>query len=238
MRSRRIAWTAALGLTGALTALSVAGATTPTTLHGLTGAQVDALALAQMRAAGSYTVVITSVTSHLDATSTTSSTLTSGVRHDVINGQPGERVFVGGVAYVRFSTALEKIYFGKVIAPLTGHWVAFHPGQHYFGIFAATMTEATLAPLLKLTGNVTASPPLSFGGQTVVGVTNATSSSSLVETLYVANTAPHLPVGVIIASRAGGVLKPLETFVFKNWGAHVAISAPAHALPSSNFALP
>ena len=219
-----------------------AGAATPTSLSGLTGAQVDALAIAQMRAVGSYTLVVTSTVAGLHATSVTSSTLYSGIRHDDINGQLGEKVFVNGVVYVRFTAPVEKIYFGKVIASLANKWISFTPGQPFYSLFSTTMSESTLAPLLTLRGTLNVSPPLTYDHRHVVAITPAasaaTSPSGIAETLYVSNSAPFLPVALVIDSHSSAPSKTLETVTFKNWGVHVTVRAPRHFTASSKFKLP
>lgn len=231
----------ALGLIATLATFTSASAATPTSLSGLTGAQIDALTLAQMRAQGSYTVVVVSSAPGLNATSVTSSTQTSGIRHDDINGQHGERRFVNGVVYVHFTTALEKIYFGKVVTALTNQWVSFTRGQAYYNVFSTTMTGTTLGPLLRLPGKLNVSAPLTFDARSVVALTAnsaSTSTSGIVETLYVADKAPFLPVALVLKSRSSGSTKLLETITFTNWGTHVSVTAPLHFTSSSKFKLP
>ncbi len=242
MKKRIIAVVISSCLVGSLTVLTGTSGATPTSLNGLTGAQIEALALSQMKASGSYTVTVQSVFKGVDATSVTSSTLTSGIRHDVINGQRGERVLVNGVVYVDFPTALEKIYFGKVIPGLADRWVAFTRGQPYYSFFATTMTEPTLAPILSLAGVLSVSAPLTYEAQRVVRVTPdpspSPSAKGLVEDLYVADTSPFLPVALVIGVHSSASTKTIETATFKNWGAKVTVRAPSHSTPSSAFKLP
>lgn len=241
MMKRILVAATTLGVLGTLVSLTDASATAATSLHGLTGAQVDAMALAQMKSHESYTVVVVSTTPGLRATSETSSTLSSGIRHDDINGQRGERLFVNGVVYVYFTATLEKIYFGKVIAPLTHKWVSFTAGQPYFSLFSTSMSETTMAPLLALKGKLKVSAPLTFDAQRVVRVTAANSASGasgILKTLYVADTAPFLPVALVINSHSSSSSQILETMTFKNWGTRVTVTAPRHFTASSKFKLP
>ncbi|NNN08796.1 MAG: hypothetical protein HKL85_06330 [Acidimicrobiaceae bacterium] len=242
MMKKILAATTTLCLVGSLTAIASASAATPTSLNGLTGAQIEAVALAQMRAAGSYTMTVTSAISGFTGTSTTSSTLTSGIRHDVVNGQRGEKIFVNGVVYVNLTTALEKIYFGKVIPAFSNKWISFTRGQPYYSLFSTTMAESTLAPILKFRGALTVSPPLTYDAQRVVGISSAASSSTaasgVLETLYVADTPPFLPVALVITAHSSPAAKPIETIVFKDWGARVKVTAPRHFTSSSKFKLP
>ncbi len=242
MKKRILAAITTSCLVGSLTTLTGASGATPTSLKGLTGAQIEAVALAQMRAAGSYMVTVKSAFKGVNATSVTYSTLTSGIRHDVINGQRGERLMANGVVFVNFSTALEKIYFGKIIPTLANKWVAFKRGQPYYSFFASTMTEKTLAPILSLSGVLRVSAPLTYDAQRVVRITPvpkvSSSASGLVEDLYVANTAPFLPVALVIGAHSSTSTKTIETVTFKNWGTKVAVSAPSQSTPSSSFKLP
>lgn len=229
----------ALLLAGVLGTTVGAGAATTPARRGRTASQVVALALAGLRAAGSYTVTVASTVQNFSATSVTSSTLTSGIRHDVINGQHGERIFAQGVVYVRFTPVLEQLYFAKVIPGLANQWVAFRPGQRYFSVFAATMTGSTLAPLITPSGRLTMSAALTYDGQRVVAVTGTPpTTTGLLETLYVSDRAPYRPVAVRIDSRTATSTTLAETITFSHWGAHLRVSAPAHSVASSQFTLP
>ena len=224
----------ALSSLGTLWVTTFAGASTPTSLKGMNGVQIDALAIAQMKVARSYTMVEVSNEPGLIATSVTSSNLSSGVRHDVINGHFGERRYVKGVAYAKFDAGLVKIFFGKSIPSVANHWVSFTPAHKYYSTFANTMTESSLAPLLVLHGPLRVSSPLTFMSQHVVAVTSvrasSTSAPSFSEILYVRNVAPFLPVALSLNSSASP--RPLVELAFKDWGRPLSVSAPANVTPS------
>ena len=224
----------ALSMLGTFSVTTLAGASTPTSLKGMSGAQINAFAISQMKAARSYTMVEVSDEPGLKATSVTTSNLTSGVRHDDINGHFGERRYVHGVAYTKFDAGLVKVYFGKSISSVANHWVSFTSGHKYYSTFANTMTESSLAPLLVLHGSLRVSAPLTLMSHRVVAVSSVHSSSatspSFSETFYVQNTAPFLPVALVLSSSAS--TKPLVELTFKDWGHPVSVAKPADVTPS------
>ncbi|HEY5121213.1 MAG TPA: hypothetical protein VII84_06525 [Acidimicrobiales bacterium] len=239
---KRLAAATAMGLFATFAMFSSAGASSPTSLASLTGAQIDSLALAQMKAEGSYTVVAVSSDSDFNASSVTSSTLTSGIRHDDVNGQRGERLFLHGVAYARFSAGLGKIYFNKSVPTLANRWISLTRGHAYYSAFSSAMIEPTLAPLLVLHGTLSVSAPLTFDARSVVAIngdnTVSSGTTSLTETLFVANTPPFVPVALVLTRHQSGSSKTIEEMTFKNWGLPVTVPAPSHSTPSSQLKFP
>jgi hypothetical protein len=242
MIKRSLAAVTVLSTLATLTSSTTTGASTPSSLNGLTGVQIISLALAQMRTKGSFTVVGVNNEPGLTVTSVTSCTMNSGIRHDDYNGRLGERLFVNGVSYVRFSAGLVKFYFGKNVPSLANRWISFTPGQAQFSVYSLDVTAPTIASMLVLPGTLSVSTPLTFEAQSVVGITAAnslsTGPSGMVETLYVAEHAPYLPVALVLKSHLSGSSKPLTEFTFKNWGLPVTVSAPSHFTPSSQLTIP
>jgi hypothetical protein len=232
----------AMGLFATLAMFSSADASSPTSLTGLTGAQIDSLALAQMKAEGSYTVVAVSSDSGFTTSSVTSFTLNSGIRHDDFNGQRGERLFLHGVAYARFSAGLGKIYFNKSVPTLANPWISFARGHAYYSVFSSAMTEPTLARLLVLHGTLSVSAHLTFDARSVVAINGGNTVSSgttlLTETLFVASTAPIVPVALVLTRHQSDSSKTIEEMTFKNWGLPVTVPAPNHSTPSSQLKFP
>lgn len=229
----------AMGLLGTICVTTSASASSPISLAGLNGTQINALAIAQLKAAGSYTMIEVSNEPGLVATSVTSSTMTKGIRHDEINGHFGERRFLNGVAYVKFDTGLAQLYFGKTMKGIANKWISFTRTHKDYSIFSNTMTGSSLAPLLVLRGTLHVSGPQTFESQRVVAVSSlhagSSSSPSFTETFYVASAAPFLPVALVLSSSTS--TKPLVALQFKDWGRPVSVSAPSAATPSWRTAI-
>ena len=194
-----------------------------------------------MKTQGSGLVIAVTNEPGVTTRSVTSLAWTSGIRFDNYNGFTGERIFASGVAYLRFSAGLGKIYFNKKVPQDANKWYSFTAGHPYYTAFSVNMTLESMANDLMMNGKLSLSGPLTYDAKKVVKVSqNIVVSGSPPEFLsfYIANTAPYLPVAWVWRSHATGTAKPVEEFTFKNWGLPVRVTAPSPVTQSWKFKFP
>ncbi len=232
---RSLVATVVLGLVIVAPAVG-AGATAPTSLSGLTGAQVVAASEAAALAQGAVTRSVTADILGSSLTSLTVTMLRSGIQFGRIKGHKVEAIYLHGVVYVKLDAVAAKTYFGASVTGVANKWISFTKGHTGFAIFDQGLTLPGLLKILGPSGTLSVTGPTTFDSQSVLAVSGnlygATSSIQGTQTLYVSTTAPFLPVGMVVLSALSGSNRPFETVTFKNWGVQADITRPANFTPS------
>jgi hypothetical protein len=141
---------------------------------------------------------------------------------------------VAGVGYVNGNADALQGFLGlpaATAAQLAGQWISFSSGDPgYQQVVAGVTTSSVLAEITPV-GSLTKIGPTTVDGQSVVGVRGAASSSAGMPagtkiTLYVAADGRALPVSCLEGSGSGQT-----DITLSQWGEHVSVAAPAHAVP-------
>jgi hypothetical protein len=238
---RTLATVIAVCLLGLIPA-SEASAGVPSTLTGLSGAQIVNVSIKDALATGSCTRTAVENVLGTAVTSTTTSTLRTGRQTGRVKGHTIHVVFVDSVVYAKFDAGFVTSAFGKSIRSIVNKWVAFNSRSKYYATFADGMTLPLLAKILVPAGTLSVLAPTTMNGRSVIGVAGwpygATSAADGIQTLYVSSSAPYLPVRMEVRSALSGSNKPLVDVSFKNWGARVTITHPTNFVPSYATPIP
>ena len=219
---------------------SVAGAT-PTSLSGLSGAQIVQVTTKAALAQHAMTRKVSADFLGVTLNSTVTTTLSGGVAFGSVQGHKIETVYLNGVAYVRLDKAAAAIYFGSKGAKLANKWISFTKNHTGYADFSQGMTLPAMCKILSPGGALTVTGPSTVDGQQVLAVagdlTGQASSTQGTATLYVSTVAPFLPVKLVMFSPLTGTSTPLETIVFKNWGLGTTVVRPSVFTPSWKTAI-
>jgi len=152
-------------------------------------------------------------------------------------------VVVGTVAYLQGDVTFLQSAMGfpaSAASALAGRWISFQPSdQGYQEITAgdtlgSAISEATPTGVLPLT------KASNVDGQAVVAISGglapseATGGSTGSQVLYVAKTAPYLPVEAVLHETQSGK-SGTATITFSLWSEPVAVTAPSGAVPISSL---
>ena len=133
----------------------------PTTLIGLSGAQIVAISA---KAAVAQDAVTRTVIANLLGSgihSKTTSTKIGGIQFATVRGHQIDVVYVNSVAYVKMDAYSIKAVFGLTNAKIDNKWISFTSGHNYFAQFSVGLTLPSLVGVLTPGGTlgVSASRP-------------------------------------------------------------------------------
>jgi hypothetical protein len=141
---------------------------------------------------------------------------------------------VAGNGYVNGNATGLNSFLGlpaPTAAQMAGQWILFTSGDPgYQQVVAGVSTSSVLGEITPV-GALTKTGPTRVDGQSVVGVRGAAPSSADMPpgskiTLYVAASGRTLPASVLEGSGSN------QTHItLSQWGEHVSLAAPPHAIP-------
>lgn len=220
---------AVLGLLALVPALSGAGASPPASLTGLSPGEILSTSLAAARAKGSATTIGATTVLGVHLRETTTSGLRSGYGYENVNGHEGAVVFLHGVVYAKLDAYLVKLDYGTPDRAVANRWISLTRASKYYTALAEGIAFPSVLQQMHPTGALTTTPVATTDGVATIGVTGginpALDTASGSETLYVATTAPFLPVEAVVKESQAGVRATI-TLTPKNWGVHVTVVAP------------
>jgi hypothetical protein len=230
---------ALLSVVGLFPTVTNAGASA--TLSGLSPSQILATSIRSAAREKSAATVATTTVLGISVKLVTNSGPRSGLGFETVDGHKGEVIFLNGVLYAKFDADLIKFNYGVSNAKAANKWISITKVSRYYNNLSTGIAFPSILAELQPSGTLSASSPSTLDGVSVIGITGkpnpvlgATSGS---QTLYVATTAPFLPVEVVIKADESSIPVVL-TVTPKNWGAPVSVSAPGVFTPIARTTLP
>ena len=231
---------AVLGLLALVPPLSGAGASPPASFTGLSPSEILSTSLTAARAKGSATTIGATTVLGVHLRETTTSGRRSGYGYESVNGHGGTVVFLHGVVYAKLDAYLVKLDFGTPDPAVANKWISLTRASKYYTALAEGIAFPSVLQQMHPTGTLTTTPLTTTEGVATIGVTGgvnpALDTASGSETLYVATTAPFLPVKVVVKVSQAGVHVTI-TLTPKNWGVHVTVVAPRNFTSITKTAL-
>lgn len=231
---------ASLSLACLALTVSTSGASTPTTLTGLSAGQILATSFAAANARGSFTTVGATTVLGVKLREVTSSGQRDGYGSENVNGHKGAVVFLRGVVYAKLDPYLVKLDFGVKNSQVANRWISVTRASRFYNSLAVGIAFPSVLQEMHPTGTLSTTPLTTINGVSVVGVSGrinpAINTSVGSETLYVATRAPFLPVQVVIEESQSGVNATI-TLTPRKWGIRVPVVAPRSFIPISTTAL-
>ena len=219
---------------GAASATTSARTTSPASIAGLSARQIATLSLANARAAGSCTNISHGAAVGLSFSATTHSGAHVAQQTIDFNKSHGTALLIGATAYVRMSAELISLEFGRTAPQLANKWISIaRTDKAFAGVTTGMLFSSMIAQVLP-SGTLSKSKVVTLDGVKVIALNGGANArlglSSAKQTLFVAATAPYLPVALDAAGRSQGVPTTL-TVTFSHWGESVHYRAPASSLP-------
>ncbi len=213
-------------------------ATSPSTADfaSMSPAQIVTLSLANAQRAGSCTNVSqgTAVGYTFGSTTTSGNAAAQQLTH--FNASTGRVLLIGDHLFVKESAALLSLQFRKADPKWANKWLSIPRGNSAYVPLASGLLFSAMMSQVRPSGALHKSKLGTLNGVAVIAVAgdaNATLGLSKgVETLFVATTAPYLPVELLAGGRSQGVPTSLKV-TFSHWGRRVSYSAPTDATPIS-----
>jgi hypothetical protein len=204
-------------------------------------------AVAELKAAGSVHVNITSDTGGTTITFSQDSTATGGRQDMTFDGVGHATVLlISGVGYLQADEAGLMGFFGvpqSDAARLTDKWISVRPGQKIGSTTYAQLTDgitlSSVASEFAITGPYTAVTDATVAGQHTFRVQGRVPASqndpgTARETLNVTAAAPLRPVRLTLSGDPGNT----DQITFSNWGEKLSIPVPPNAQPASSLGTP
>ncbi len=223
---------ATLGVLAPATA-SASSATTSSPAH---------LLAATLRAANAQRSVVSRAATTvfgITVTAVATSGPTSGVARVSASGHSGEIRDLGSVVYAKFDAALVNFEFHTSVTSVANEWIAVPRSSHYFANLALGVTLPSVLSELTPLGPLHVSTTTWHGARVLAlsGRANATLGvPGGSQTLFVAASAPYLPVGGAVHATESGVSLDV-TIELSQWNVGLRVSAPAHSTPIAATAL-
>ena len=195
-----------------------------------TPAQILSLTKAAMERAGSVHVVnTTSLNGTISFTLTTDSSAGSGTQAQVFGGGVEKVRLIGSTLFINADSVAFSLDFNVSNSTLTNEWVRVPVSNpNYANISAAILLPSLIKDTLSMKSLKNLGVE-TFDGRTTVAIEgfppNSTPGTSVVQTLYVATSAPYLPVGLSTVFLEG--VNGKGKSVFSRWGEKVAVRPPA-----------
>lgn len=241
LKEKPLCWAIAIVVAGATLVACSSGSGGG--LSGKSASQVLALTTAAAKAKGS--VHLSADESFAGQKETSEYDISGAEGKQTIAGAEGSSLtlVVGNVAYLQGDVTFLQSSMGfpaSAASTLAGRWISFTPSdQGYQDITAgdtlgSALTEATPAGVLTLAKapNVDGQAVLAISGG--LAPTEASGGTTGSQVLYVAETAPHLPVEAVLHETQSGK-SGTATISFSKWGEPVAVTAPSGAVPISSL---
>lgn len=224
---------------GLVPIVTPAGASTPTTLTGLSATQVLNVSLKAANAEQSVTTVLSALGNSLRAVITAGPR--SGQGSESLDGHKGQFIYSNGVVYTKFDPTMVHFEYGVTDKSVANKWIsATKASKFYYGL-SADLTLPSLLLVMHPADVLSLTAPTTINGVAVIGVAGKLSAANFgvggTSTLYVSSTAPFLPVQLSLVESKSG-LSANVTFTLKNWGAALSITAPKNFTPIGQTNLP
>ncbi len=224
---------------GVVPLVTGAGASTPTTLTGLSATQVLSVSLKAASTKQSATTVLSALGNTLHAVITAGPR--SGSGSEVLDGHKGEFIYSNGVIYTKFDATMVHFEFGVTDTSVANKWIsATKSSKFYYGL-SANLTLPSILLLMHPADVLSLTSPTTVNGVAVIGVAGKLSVADFgvggTSTLYVSTTAPFLPEQLLLVESKSGLTANV-TFTFKNWGVPVSVTAPKNFTPIGKTNLP
>jgi len=224
---------------GIVPLVTSAGASTPTTLTGLSASQVLNVSLKAANAQKSATTIESALDNQVRVV--ISSGLRSGYALERLGGHEDEFIYVNGVVYAKFDPTLVHLNYGVTDNSVANKWISVTKGNKFFNYFSTDLTLPSLLLVMHPGGTLGFSAPATINSVSVIGVTGTFGAPKVgvggTETLYVSTVAPFLPVQLLIMESKSGVTANV-TFTPKNWGDAVSVVAPKNFTQINRTNLP
>jgi hypothetical protein len=110
-------------------------------------------------------------------------------------------------------------------------WLRIVPSGSLYASIAGGVTLASVLEAITPSGKLTQTPPKTIGGVRAIGVTgraNSTASPFTSVTLWISSSHVPLPLAATFSSSTNKT--DTSTATLGNWGEHIAISPPVHAV--------
>lgn len=226
---------------GLVPLITSAGASTPTTLTGLSATQVLNVSLKAANAKHSATTVGSTKVLGVSLSENTTSGLRSGFGFETVNGHKGEVIYANGVVYAKFDSSLVKFNYGVTDNSVANKWISVTKGNKFYASLSSGITFPSVIQQMHPAGTLSLTAPTTINGVPAIGVTGKINASIAPlngsETLYVSTTAPFLPVQVLVKESQSGVTANI-VLTPKNWGVIVSVAAPKTFTPIDKTSLP
>jgi len=213
----------------------------PTSIANLSAIQIATLSLASAKAEGTCTNVSNGAAVGFTFGSTTNSGVTQGEQFLHFNKSTGEALLIKGIAYVKLSTTVINLQFGKPYPQYANKWIAIPSSDKNYAAITTGLLFSTMLTQVRPSGTLTRSKVVTLNGVKVIAI-SGTANAELgltggKQTMFVEAASPYLPVALDAAGRSQGVPTNL-TVTFSNWGRNFEYSVPAHAVAISSTTLP
>ncbi len=213
----------------------------PSTLDGLDAAQVTNLSLASARAQGSCTANSLGRATGYSFSASTNAAGRVAQQWIALDGAKGVARLVGGTLYAHLDARMIELQFGVNDPTDANRWIAIPPTNKHFTTLSSGLLFSSVLSQVRPVGPLTMSGVGTLKGQKVVAIGGTANAqlglSASAETLFVADTAPYLPVEFTASGRVDGVPTTLLV-TFSNWARPFEYSAPVGSIAMSTTKLP
>jgi hypothetical protein len=162
------------------------------------------------------------------------------------NGKQTEHMsaeVIGKTGYVKGNTTGLQNILGLTTAQArkyANQWLSFPMSNSNQAQLVGGLLKSQVATELSFSGPFTHAAHATVNGQDAIGIKGSvgtSNGSSVPEILYVPSSGKPLPIEEVTNPGAKGRSSTIHgTVTFSNWGEHVAVQAPAHAVPLSKLA--
>ncbi|HEY5121214.1 MAG TPA: hypothetical protein VII84_06530 [Acidimicrobiales bacterium] len=222
-------------------AASAASHVAHSSLTKLSATQIVTLSLANAHALGTCTNSSKGTAVGYTFGSTTNSGTNEAQESTYFNKSTGKVLLIEGRLYVNESAPLIALQFGKADPKWANKWISISTGNKAFVPFSSGLLFSSMISQVRPVGTLHKSKVGTLNGVKVIAISGSANAelglTKSVETLFVAASAPYLPVELLAAGRSQGVPTSL-TVNFSHWGHHFSYSAPRGVTPISSTDLP
>jgi hypothetical protein len=222
-------------------AANAASHSVPPNLSELSATQIVNLSLANAHAQGTCTNSSKGTAVGYTFGSTTNSGTDEAQESTYFNKSTGRVLLIKGHLFVDESAPLIALQFGKADPKWANRWISIPPGNKAYVPFSTGLLFSSMMSQVRPTGTLHKSKIGTLNGVKVIAVSGSANAelglTKGVETLYVATSAPYLPVELLAGGRSQGVPTSLKV-TFSHWGHHFSYSAPRGVTPISSTDLP
>jgi hypothetical protein len=157
------------------------------------------------------------------------------------NKSTGKVLLIKGHLYVNESAALITLQFGKADPKWANRWISIPQGNAAYVPFSSGLLFSSMISQVRPAGTLRKSKIGTLNGERVIAISGSANAelglTKSVATLFVAASAPYLPVELLAGGRSQGIPTSL-TVTFSRWGHHASYRAPSGVTPISSTDLP
>jgi hypothetical protein len=206
-------------------------------LTDLSAAQIVSLSLSNARAIGACTNSAKGTEVGNTFGSTTSSGADEARESTYFNKSTGTVLLIKGHLYVNESAALIALQFGKADPKWANRWISIPQGNTAYVPLSSGLLFSSMMSQVRPAGTLHKSKVGTLNGVKVIAISGSANAelglTKGIATLFVAASAPFLPVELLAGGRSQGVPTTL-TVTFSHWGHQVSNSAPTSVTPISS----